>query len=259
MSNTSAVTPIDTSASEPSLVAACLAGAAVAPVALARWLSAETTEDREALADLEHTQRRELLSAGATRDAVDRVPADVLRISSTRLRTREIEPLVAAAERLGFRREPRVPSEGGLSDLVMLIAATGERLALTRDATGRVNLHEAGSTRLAQRVTRRHTTDRVVAHQESRGMHVTARDLGDGQVEIEAREKQEPGADGTRVVTTVKGDGSAVVDIDGVCGDRCEKVVRGIAEAIGGVVTNTTRRPAFFQRPGESATVKVRA
>jgi hypothetical protein len=60
------------------------------------------------------------------------------------------------------------------------------------------------------------------------------------------------------VVTTVKGDGSAVVDVDGVCGDRCATVVRGIAEAIGGAVTSSTRKPEFFQRSGESATVKVR-
>ena len=109
-----------------------------APLALARWLAEESREDRGALEALEQTQRSELLSTGAAREAVDCLPAEVLRISSTCLRSGNIESLVSAAEKLGLKRAPGAALGEGLSDVVTLCGPAGERMAMTRDAAGRV-------------------------------------------------------------------------------------------------------------------------
>jgi len=52
--------------------------------------------------------------------------------------------------------------------------------------------------------------------------------------------------------------GTTWVDVDQVKGNRCEELVRGLAEAVGGKVTSTQPKDAYFQLPGEPARTQVK-
>jgi hypothetical protein len=56
----------------------------------------------------------------------------------------------------------------------------------------------------------------------------------------------------------VRADGSACVDIDKCRGNRCEVFVSELAQAIGGTVSGTTRKDAYFQLPGEPTKTRVK-
>lgn len=262
MSNTSDVTPYDSSGFSGSgssaggagivgLAAACVVGAAVGAIALAQWLGQETEADKEAAERLRARRCQE------TMDSWKKVKP--MTIQTTHLHLRQPETLVSAAERLGYRVERPVPASGSAADRpVLLRGPRGERLAIERNARGRLMVHTAGDLRRVQTLLRRHSVDRALQHLASQGMQVRTATLPTGEVQILARESVPRRGGAAEVKVQIRTDGSAWLDVDQIVGSRCEEIVQGLAQAIGGEVTGTTKKDAYFQLPGEPTKTDVR-
>lgn len=270
MSNTSTVTPYaqstgsgsdvaaDVAGSVLAVGAACAVGAVVGTVAVARWLAEETPEDRAVLDRAKAVRRKERVAQRARVDLGRRTGA-AHELTSVPLHLRDTQTLIRSAEALGYRVEPQPSPAQTLQDQphVLLRSSAGDRLALVRDQAGRVVVQTAGARDRVTTLVRRHTADRVAQHLTSRGMDVRTATLPSGEVQVLARE-QVGRRDGAAVVKAqVLADGTAWVDVDKIRGNRCEQIVQDLAEAVGGEVSGTEKKDAWFQLPGEPTKTKV--
>lgn len=253
MSNTSEVTPyaaaqsnqgtgVDNALSNGvgaavAVAGACMIGTVVAGVALATWLAEDTAAERAAAQIHDERRRRE-------RQAVP-VPAPT-RVS---LNLRTQDTMLRTAERLGYQV---TRSEGGVS---LLQARSGERLALVPSTSGRVDVLTAGSRDGVRRLVREHTAERAVAHLRDRGMQIKCQTLPDGKVQIVANETRDGKA---QMQVEVRADGTTWVDVSCVEGRRCEQLVGGLAEAIGGRVDTAKKKDSWYREPGEPTQAKVK-
>lgn len=266
MSNTSTVTPYNASAESSDNSTGLAAAAAVAcitgAISLGRWLAEETQEDREAIDRLKSERRRDL-SGKRANTAEDPVVAkrEALGITTVGLQLRNPESLVRTAERLGYRMELTVGQSASLAEQpqIFLRRASGERLAISRNETGRLVVHTVGDRRRIQSLVRQHTVDRAVEHLQSKGMGVQTATLPSGEVQILARERSVSKRGGAaEIKAQVHVDGTAFVDVDKVRGNRCEKIVQDLAQAVGGEVSGMTKKDSYFQLPGEPTKTQVK-
>jgi hypothetical protein len=266
MSNTSTVTPYNASAESSDNSTGLAAAAAVAcisgAVTLARWLAEETQEDREAIDRLRNERRSDLLGKRVN-SAADHLSArrEPLNITTVGLQLRNPEPLVRTAERLGYQMEPSLAQSTSLAEQpqILLRRASGERLAIARNETGRLVVHSIGDRRRIQNLVRQHTVDRAVEHLASKGMGVQTATLPNGEVQILARERSHSKRGGSAEIKAhVHIDGTALVDVDKVRGNRCEEIVRDLAQAVGGEVSGMTKKDSYFQLPGEPTKTQVK-
>ncbi|MCA1614087.1 MAG: hypothetical protein LC800_08035 [Acidobacteria bacterium] len=166
------------------------------------------------------------------------------------------------AESLGYRVEPLAPSSVSLAEQpqILLRRASGERLAIARNDAGRLVVHTAGDRRRVQALVRQHTVERAVEHLTSKGMGVQTAKLASGEVQILARERDRSRRGGAaEIKAQVSVDGIALVDVDKVRGNRCEEIVRDLAQAVGGEVSGMRKKDSYFQLPGEPAKTEVKA
>ena len=262
MSNTSTVTPYSQEPTGTLVAAATGLGAAVAAAGacaagVARWLADETEEDRRVDERLQADRRQEaldrdryepLLAAGSAPAPVHSVP----------LRLRDRESLLRSAEKLGFTTERPAVAEGRREAPLLLRKPTGERLAIGRTEAGTLVVHTAGDRRRVANLVRQHSVDQTVAHFRRQGMGVRTAERP-GEVQILARTPGVPGGPtSAEVRTEVHADGSLCVDVNDVRGERCRDIVTGLAEAVGGEVTATDWKDAYFDRPGEAARTRER-
>jgi hypothetical protein len=255
MSNTSTVTPYESTESislAAGVVGACVAGALVGTVAIAQWLLEETPEDRAIRDRIQTERRRERLSALKS--------AAAPKLTSVRLHLGDPESLVRAAEKLGYRLDPVMQSAPSLASQphILLSRPSGERLAIERNPKGRMVVHTLGNARRVQSLIRQHTTDRAVEHLTRAGMRVQTATLANGEVQILAHEQGTRRGGAAEIRAQVRTDGTAWVDIAKVKGGRCETIVADLAQAIGGKVSQTTKKTEYYQLPGEPASVQVK-
>lgn len=228
-----------------------VAAAGVAAVATARWLGQETDADRATRGRFKALRQAE--AAQESRKLMHRA------LRTTRLHLRDAAPLLQTARTLGYREATEalagmVPPRG----VTLLENARGERLALERCANGRVMAHSAGDSAAVRTLLCEHTLNQALRHLAARGMAVETARLPNGEVQILARETT-PGRGGqAEVRAQVHTDGTTWVDVDQVKGNRCDELVRGLAEAVGGKVTSTQPKDAYFQLPGEPARTQVK-
>ncbi|MDD3582231.1 MAG: hypothetical protein PHW74_14595 [Desulfobacca sp.] len=257
------------------LAAACMVGAAVGTVALARWLSQETEAEREAVARHRAQLRRERLeqprrqicgscpSARSTRLVSPATSAALASppIVSVALHLRQPESLVRTAEKLGYRLDPLVRPAASLHQqpYLCLQGPAGERLAIERQSHGGLLLHTVQQPQRLQTLIRQHTLDQVVSHLQRAGHQVQTTTMANGETQIWGQE-QNPHLRGgaAEVKAQIATDGTAWVDINRVRGNRCEEIVEGIAQAMGGQVTGMKKKDAYFQLPGEPTRTKMR-
>jgi len=228
-------------------------------MALAHWLAEETPEDRMALERLQEERRRERLRRQTTRADLLDTRLDPQRLTTVSLHLRNPESLVWSAEKLGYRLEPVAQPSARVAEqpLLLLRRPSGERLAIARNARGRVIVQTAGDRSRVQALVRQHTLDRTLEHLGRRGMNVQTATLANGEVQILAREQnagQRGGA--AEIKAQVHTDGTTWVDVDCVRGTRCEAIVSELAQAIGGEVANMTKKNAYYQLPGEPTKVR---
>jgi len=258
-----------------------------------KWLAEETPEDRAAVEMLKEALRQERLRSASSGIIIphctdplhsvssgipsrvsesishsklviasSRTPvrsnAESLQLTTASLHLRDTESLVRSAEKLGYKVTKPAVSKADDSG-ILLARATGERLALGRDASGGLIVQTAGQQERIQSLVRQHTLDRATEHLKSRGMSLQTATLANGEVQILAREQQTNRRGGAaELKTQIRTDGAVLVDVDKVKGGRCEVIVRDLAEAVGGEVSKMKKKDSFFQLPGEPAKAKVR-
>jgi len=85
---------------------------------------------------------------------------------------------------------------------------------------------------------RQHTVNRAVEHLTSKGMGGQTAKLASGKVQILARERDHSRRGGAaEIKAQVHLDGTALVDVDKMRGNRWEEIVRYLALAVGGEVS----------------------
>lgn len=114
MSNTSNVNPNDVteSTSGSSAIGALSGACVVGAVALGKWLMEETPEDRAAVEARRAERGRELLRLDLQDPALTPAPLELLRVSTVHLHQREAEPLLRAAQTLGYHVERLTVTSG---------------------------------------------------------------------------------------------------------------------------------------------------
>ena len=235
MSNTSEVTPYS----------ATPAGAVSAGVA--SWLNEETPRDRAVRRRLIATRRREALGNATA------------PIHSVSLRLRDKETLLSSAEVMGFDQEPVRATAERREAALLLRKPTGERLAIERTADGALTVHTAGDRQHILDLVRQHTVDQTLAHFQGQRMRVEAAESPTGGVQFRASaQTAQSSSAGAQVQTEVYADGSLCVDVGNVRGGRCLEIVNGLAAAVGGEVTATDFKEAWFERPGEATRTRER-
>ncbi|MDP3938248.1 MAG: hypothetical protein Q8R92_08940, partial [Deltaproteobacteria bacterium] len=188
MSNESTVSPYAGSATSNiggaviAAGAACVIGAVVGTVSLARWLSEETPEDRENLEQVRADRRRERLAGSNERPRA---------ITSVELVLRDPETLVRSAERLGYRLESLARPAGTLRSQphMLLRSASGERMAIEPTKEGRVIVHTAGDRGRIHKVVRQHSGDQVTQFYAAKSMTVQSVRLANGEMQFYGRER----------------------------------------------------------------------
>ncbi|OPX19394.1 MAG: hypothetical protein BZ151_09530 [Desulfobacca sp. 4484_104] len=279
MSNVSTVTPYHSTSSGPGvgsalagavigLAGACVVGAVAGSIVLARWLAEETPAERQARERAQAQRRRERLQSAPRQLAGSQAPEPLARpaggeapIVSAALHLRQAESLVRSAEKLGYRPEPLVQPQASLPQppYLCLRGPSGERVAIEPRPEGGLLLHTVQQPQRLQTLIRQHTLDQVVSHLQRAGHQVQTTTMTNGETQILARE-QNPHLRGgaAEVKAQIATDGTVWVDINRVRGNRCEEIVQGIAQAMGGQVTGMKKKDAYFQMPGEPTRTKMR-
>ncbi len=265
MSNTSSITPYESSSSSSSSgqVAGLAAVACVAAAAgLVAWLAKESDQDREAKRRSKEQRRRERLDSLSNVDRSRLVAASpVPEITTVNLRIRDAESLVESARKLGYRAEklPHVSSQLVNQSPILLRGASGERIAITRSRSGGLDVHTSSRRPQVESLVRQHTVDRAIAHLKARGLSVQTGTLANGETQILANESQSPRQDGTAEIKAhINADGSVLVDVDKVRGNRCAEIVQDLAAAVGGAVCGCVKKDSYFQLPGEPTSTAIK-
>lgn len=272
MSNTSSVTPYRSSGSGSALgssagtAAAASAGVAVGAIGLAvagsamgiygiyrlgRWLAVGAQPGLQELAEMKKV---------AEQYEEQMVAPDLSSINSLDLHLKNENLLVHSAEKLNYRViDGAGQSCGEAGAPILLERKSGERLAITKDKEGRLSVHTAGNQALLHSLVGRHTQERLQEFLSAKGMRFEAARVSNGEMQFLARESESalPGG-AAEIKAHVHADGTMVVDIDQCRGQRCEKIVQQIAEAVDGSVSAMSKKTAWFQLPGEPARTKVR-
>jgi hypothetical protein len=246
MSNTAEVTPhVDDQSPAEAEAAETLASAVAGVIAvggiaafaaigagarLAASVLAETDEER----------------AARERHAAARSAALLQRGTPCEMRLRRPDPrsLIAAAKRLGYRS---VGFKTRVNEPMTLARSDGDLLVLSR-SRGHLGVTSNAGQEAIHEVVRQATLDDVTRHlQSATGKQVRVRETRDGRIELRAAEAESKQEDGSAQITVqIDRRGVAHVDIEGVRGNRCEKVLQRVAEAIGGQVKNKRIKPDYY-------------
>jgi hypothetical protein len=229
--------------------------------ALVGWLCTESAEDRAVIERRNKERREERLASTRLSSASLATSAPPLSITTVPLKLTAAEPLVRSAETLGYHLEPLANSLAPLAQqsTFLLRNAAGERLAITRNRHGRLDVHTTSNQQPVDRLMRQHNTDQAFANLASQGMQLEMATLANGETQILGREQgaEQPG--GKAVVRAqVRENGNVDVDVDCVLGKRCEKIVGDLAHAIGAEAMAVTKKSAYYEEPGEPTRTQVK-
>lgn len=278
MSNTSTVSPYENTnrnaedshaGTAAGVAVAASAGAVVGVAALAlagtaagvygvyrlgRWLAKAPEMTADQLQEIQTVEQEYREEIGQIEDP------DMPELKTLSLHLKDSQTLVSAASGLGYQVV-------GASDAlrhdavspVLLERSDGERIAITRNGQGRLEIHTTADLGLLHTIMSRHTEERILSHLTSKGMQYKTARLASGEMQILSHEPNASQVGGAaEIKTQVRADGTAWVDVDRCRGRRCEDIVQQIAGAVGGTVTATAKKDAWFQLPGEPTKTRVR-
>lgn len=140
----------------------------------------------------------------------------------------------------------------------LLQHANGSRAAITINPQEKLSLH-ATNTELLRNLANHHTQRQVNQFLTSKGIKFQSARLPGGELQILAHEPvTEEREDVAQIKAQVGMNGETWIDIDQCRGNRCETIVQQFAEAIGGRVTSTSKKDAYFEMPGEPAKTQIK-
>lgn len=166
-----------------------------------------------------------------------------LRESKT-LHLKDSRTLVKSAEKLGYKV---VEQEKTTSGDILLESGTGNRLTISHDSQEHLVVHATQGNQKVHELVRQHTIDRTIEHLQAKGMSITTEKLANGEMQIQAKERRATNGDFAEVKTTISTEGNVAIDVDKVKGKRCEQIVKDLAFSIGGAVSDTKKKDAYFQ------------
>lgn len=218
-------------------------GLACAGARAAANLLAETDEERASGEQFRQARSIELLKRA--------------RPCQQRLRRNDPQALVAAAERLGYRA---LRSGAASAERTTLARPNGDLLVLSSSCAG-IKVTSSVGREAIETVVKQATVYQVERHlQKVGGAATQVRQLRDGSIELRTSEPDGKHPDGRAKITArIDRRGVTHVDIDGIRGNRCESVLEGIADAVGGAVRNKRIKPNYYEAAAaEPARVKAR-
>lgn len=173
-----------------------------------------------------------------------------------RLRRKDPQSLIAAAEQLGYRA---LSSVSRANERITLARADGDLLVLSKSRGGLSITSNAGQEAIDPIVQKAHVDDALKHLQGFSGGAVQVRKTRDGRIELRATESDRGQGDGRAKVTVqVDRRGVAHTDIEGIRGNRCEKVLQELARAVGGQAKNKRIKPDYYvDAAAEPARVKA--
>ncbi|MBI5445333.1 MAG: DUF2997 domain-containing protein [Deltaproteobacteria bacterium] len=257
MSNSVTISPLAGSRVLVGTMALCALRAVAGAAALSRWLKEENPGERAAIKELERRRAREIAAVAGTCAPTPTAPE--LTLGAATLYAASLDTVLQAARSLGYRPEPLpVGTEKIAEAPLCLVGRGGERAALALSPEGQVLVASNRGPDAVGRLVQAHTLVQSVQHMERTGMKVDAQRLSNGEVRLRAREVGAPGRGGlAQIDARVRTDGTALVDVEGTRGRRCEEIVRSLAREVGGRVAQSRKKDSYFQEPGEPATVTV--
>lgn len=170
-----------------------------------------------------------------------------LKKTSMTINTPSIDYVRKAAESIGYTA--RVLDSGNM----VLSHKDGSLINISKTKQGKVTLSTLKpDISPASKIVREHTAMMVYDFQRSIGMTVQARRTQFGEITIEAESQNRQ-----KVVTDIREDGVAIVDVSGVKGKGCQEIINGIARAIGGGQIDTARKNEYFLNAEEERRINV--
>ena len=173
-----------------------------------------------------------------------------------RLRQEDPQSLVKAAEQLGYRT---LRSDSGAIERITLARSDGDLLVLSRSHGALAVTSNAGQEAI-HTVVQQAKVDEAFKHlQAFSGGAVQVRKTRDGRIELRASETDSGQGDGTAKITVqIDRQGVAHSDIEGIRGNRCEKVLQEFARAVGGQAKKKRIKPEYYvDASAEPARVKT--
>jgi hypothetical protein len=160
--------------------------------------------------------------------------------SSLTLNTTSLDQVQKAAMQLGYTTQQVATSR------IELRHPNGSQITLNRISSGQVKL-SGGQTALPvlKNIAREYTAGRVIEHLRSRNMVVDAKRTPQGEISIEAKIPSQKAV----ISADIRQDGIAVIDVSGIKGQGCQKIISAISDAIGGSQIDTARKNEFFVQP----------
>ena len=268
MSNVSTVTPYDSSiatnagelADTAQRIASSSAIATDAIASVCQWLVEATDEDISAKESMEIDRKKDRVAPRQTQRLSRTASKRFQNIVSTGLHLQKPDTLIRTAEKLGYKVESRelLNTLKKKNAITFLRNPSGERLAI-QQTQNRTLVHSRTDTLNVQKLVRVHTLNRTLDHLRAKGMTIKTTNLPTGETQILANETHVHGRDGAaEIKAQVSNQGTVLVDIDGLKGNRCERIVKGIAASFGGQITAMDKKSAFFQLPGETTKIKLK-
>lgn len=170
-----------------------------------------------------------------------------LKLSSMTINTPSIDFVRKAAETIGYTA--KILDRGN----VILSHKDGSLISISKTKAGKVTLSsQKPDITPARMIVREYTAMQIYGHLKSRGMAVQARRTQFGEITIEAQTQNKQ-----KVVTDIREDGVAVVDVSGVKGKGCQEILNGIARAVEGQQIDTARKNEYFLNAEEERRVNV--
>ncbi len=200
-------------------------------------------------------KQKEVLKQKKETERIARVKSATLKkpdLVSLPLRTVNAETLMRSAARLGFKEECSAGKAVAAKHekRVTLCDPYGEKITLRKSESGSLVLESRKTSAPIHRVVQQHSVDQTVKALKQKCRSITVRKQQDGSVLIEASEQRHGQKDGTATIKThVSCEGAASIDVSGIRGKRCEKIINELQQAIGGRRVAGKRKKAYFQEP----------
>ena len=253
MSNTSTVTPYESDNWSETSTSTAIAD-------VFSWLS-DTDEDRAIDQQAKQARNRQLCKDVARARTISAPP-----VVSIELHMKTADSLMRSVGNAGYKVVQEVPRPH--TDVLIIQSPKGDRVAIEQVHDGGVRLYAVHSKAKIDEIMRRHTVERAIEHLTGSGLHVTRKDLPNGEVQLLARKsgplsglpKRGPSSRGNEELhAQIHKDGSSVLDVVDVKGPRCEEIVKNFAAATSGQITGTNKKGDYYCLPGELRRERVRA
>ena len=203
------------------------------------------TEEKALAKHRDEARKNRLFSAKMPVTAESRVN---LEKSVLIINTKSLSHIRLAAETMGYKASLATASK------IELTNASGHLVRLTKTSSGKVEIASPKTDLTAvHAIVQQYTASNVVNHMNARGMNVAVKRTPHGEIAIEAIAPDKK----ILVKTDIRKDGIAVIDVEGIKGQKCQEIITDISLAMGGSQIDTARKNDYFITVEEEENIHV--